>query len=98
MAEYYLQNHRVVEENERFKRRGFQLEEQIKDFKDRIRQNYEKLELSERQAVEMQAIVQDTLVEFLRAERERALVDPLRDAPFKATDLLRGEEAVKQAF
>jgi hypothetical protein len=90
MTEYYLQNHRIVEENERFKRRGFQLEEQIKDFKEKIRQNYEKLELNERQGAEMQVVLQEYLQEFLRSERERALVEPTREVPMKAKDLLRG--------
>lgn len=72
-----------MEENERYKRRSYQLEEQIKEFKEKIRKNYEELEGVERQAVEMQVFMQQALQEYLTAEKERALVQPIRNNSIK---------------
>lgn len=82
-----------MEDNERYKRRSYQLEEQIKEFKEKIRKNYEELETVERQGVEMQVFMQQALQEFLTAEKERGLVQPIRNSSVKVKEIL--EECVK---
>jgi len=50
------------------------LEEKIKHFKTKIKENYEKIEVNEKQTFEIQKLLQKELEDFLIRERERALV------------------------
>lgn len=69
------------------------MEEQIKEFKEKIRKNYEELEAVERQGVQMQVFMQQALQEFLTAEKERGLVQPVRNSTVKVNEIL--EECLK---
>ena len=56
------------------KRKSYQLEEKIKHYKTKIKENYEKIETNEKHGYEIQKLLQKELEEFLRRERERAVV------------------------
>jgi hypothetical protein len=85
-----------VEENERCKRRSYQLEEQVKEFKEKIQNNYQLIESCEREGAEMQAFMKESLEEFLRSERERAIVEPLHNKKPNVTDFLKEVQTIRK--
>ena len=85
-----------MEENERCKRRSYQLEEQIKEFKEKIQDNYQLIESCEREGAQLQAFMKHCLQEFLKSERERAIVEPFPNKKPNINDFPKEMQAIRK--